>query len=985
MVLKEFCNPAEYESLMKHRICNILLICSSYDGFVLEEDGRIDTRISQEYNELNLSNPPVIKRLESAVDALKLLETESDFDLIITMYNVGELDTFSFAHKAKEMHPEIPIVLLASYSRLVHAKITESDTSSLDYIFYWSGSMDLIIAIIKLVEDRMNVDHDIFTVGVQAILLVEDSIRYYSTYLPAIYRIVLKQSSDVREALNEQQQKLCKRVRPKIMMATNYTDAVELYQKYKENLLGVISDVGFVIHKGDAPESEKLDTGIELCRMIKHNDPQMPFLLQSSQKNMAETARELGVGFLVKNSKTLLIELSEYISSEFGFGDFVFKDPLSGNTIKRAGDLRELQYAIEEIPDDVLSACTSRNLLSKWMLSRGLFSLGEEFKRVTASHFESVEQMRRFVIDHIAAYRVLMGRGIVAKFDKDKYDESIWFARMGDGSLGGKGRGLAFLNRMLHKHNTYDKYEGVSITIPRTVVIATDYFDEFISENGLKNVINVDMTDDEILSEFVSSSLPQRLVDNLKVYINYAKGPLAIRSSSKLEDSYYQPFAGIYSTYMIPYTEPARMLRLLGKAIKSVYASVYFAAARSYITATSNVISEEKMAVVIQEVCGSEQDGFFYPTISGVARSLNFYPIGDEKPEDGVVKIAYGLGKAVVEGEKVLQFSPRYPKKVLQLSTSELALRDTQRRFYALNMKPEEFKISKDDSVNIARININDAKNARNMRFAASTWDPQSGYLSDTPMGEGYKVITFAPVLKYDMIPLARILSELLAVFQNEMHCCIEMEFAVNMDVPDDHRAEFNLLQIRPIADETDNMQFDWDGLDKKECVIYSENALGTGEVDNVYDLIYVKQKSFDSSKTERIASEVAVFNEKLRKEKRGYVLVGPGRWGSSDPWLGVPVNWAHISEVRVVVECGLDNFRIEPSQGTHFFQNMTAFGVGYLNVAPYDGIDIYDEETLNALSACDETEYIRHIRLDKPMSIFIDGVNNKGFVKLNR
>ncbi len=981
--MKEFCNTVEYESLMKHRICNILLICSSYDGFVLEEDGRIDTRISREYNELNLSNPPVIRRLASAAAALELLETESDFDLIITMYNVGELDTFTFAKRAKEMHPDIPIVLLASYSRLVHARITESDTSSLDYIFYWSGSMDLIIAIIKLVEDRMNADHDIFKVGVQAILLVEDSIRYYSTYLPAIYRIVLRQSIDVREALNEQQQKLCKRVRPKILMATNYADAVALYEKYRENLLGVISDVGFVLHKGDAPESEKLDAGIELCRMIKHNDPQMPFLLQSSQKNMSETARELGVGFLVKNSKTLLIELSEYISSEFGFGDFVFKDPVSGNTIKRARDLRELQYMLDEVPDDVLAACASRNLLSKWMLSRGLFALGEEFKRVPTSHFDTVEEMRRYIVDRIEKYRELMGSGIVAKFEDGTYDETIWFARMGDGSLGGKGRGLAFLNRMLHNHDSYHKYEGTTITIPRTVVIATDYFDQFISENGLKNVINADMTDDEILSEFVSSSLPQELVNSLKVYLNYTKGPLAIRSSSKLEDSYYQPFAGIYSTYMIPYTEPVRMLRMLGKAIKSVYASVYFAAARSYITATSNVISEEKMAVVIQEVCGSEQDGFFYPTISGVARSVNFYPIGDERPEDGVVKIAYGLGKAVVEGEKVLQFSPRYPKKILQLSTSELALRDTQRRFYALDLRPEEFKISKDDAVNIARMNINEAKHARNMRFAASTWDQQSGYLSDSAMGEGYKVITFAPVLKYDMMPLAEILRDLLKVFQDEMHCCIEMEFAVNMDVPEGEPVKFNLLQIRPIADETENLHYDWDGLDKNDCVIYSENALGTGEVSNVCDIIYVKQSAFDSSKTERIAQEVAELNEKLRKEKRGYILIGPGRWGSSDPWLGVPVNWAHISEVRVVVECGLDNYRVEPSQGTHFFQNMTAFGVGYLNVALYDGVDIYNETALNSLPACEETEYVRHIRLDDPMSIFIDGVNNKGFVKL--
>ena len=692
-------SPIDYGTLMQRRIRRVLLISSSYDAYTLEEDGRIDVQINREYIELNLSNPPSFRRVSSSVEALEVLRDDPDFDLVISMFNVGELDVFHSSKKIKQLRPDIPVVLLLNFSRDLYRRLEREDASGIDYIFYWHGNADLILTIIKLIEDRMNADSDILGAGVQSILLVEDSIKYYSTYLPTIYKLVLQQSKEfLKEALNEQQQMLRKRARPKILLATNYTEAVGLYEKYKKHLLGVISDVGFVIHKGDPSSSEKLDAGIDLCRLIKADNPQMPFLLQSSQESMRATAESLGVGFIAKYSKTLLLELSDYISEEFTFGDFVFKDLATGEVIGRAKDLRDMQHLVMEIPEDVLLYDASRNRLSKWMYSRGLFSLAGAMRAVRNSHFATTLEMREFIADAIRRYRILQGHGVVARFDRDTYNRYIWFARIGDGSLGGKGRGLAFMNSMLQKHRFYDRYEGVKVQLPRTVVIATDYFDEFIRDNGLQYVINADVTDEEILSEFVSSRLPETLVDDLRAYIRHAARPLAVRSSSKLEDSHYQPFAGIYSTYMIPLTDNEdQTLRLLGKAIKSVYASVYFASSRAYILASGNLLSEEKMGIVIQEVCGSEDGGYYFPTISGVARSLNYYPIGDEKPEDGIVNLAFGLGKLIVDGGLTLRFSPRYPKNALQLSTPELALRDTQREMYALNLKPEQFKTSIDD------------------------------------------------------------------------------------------------------------------------------------------------------------------------------------------------------------------------------------------------------------------------------------------------
>ena len=968
---------------MSRRIRKILLVCNNYDSYSLEEDGRIEAQITHEYSELNLSNPPAIIRAESTVEALKIAQAGETFDLVITMYNVGEVDVFDFSRRMKEMAHDTPIVLLTSFSKEIYRQIEAKDTSHIDYVFCWNNSTDLIIAIIKLLEDKLNAEHDICDLGVQAILLVEDSVRYYSTYLPALYKMVLQQNIEsIKDALNEQQQISRKRARPKILMATNYDEAVALFDRYKANLLGIISDIGFVRHRDEPSENEQKDAGLEFCRMVRSEIPTMPFMLQSMQESMRSEAEKLGVGFFMKNSKTLIHDISEYIGREFGFGDLVVRDPETGDEIARATDLYTLEKMMRTIPDDAMLDLLGRNYLSKWMLARGLFGLGNTIRPRSAKDFPDNEAHRKFLVRAIKDYRVNQGIGVVAQFDPATYNDAIWFSRIGNGSLGGKARGLAFMNHILTKHNFYDRWEDVRVLVPRTLIVTTEYFDRFIIDNGLQYVINSDITDDEILSEFVSSTLPKELTDALKVFLQNVRKPLAIRSSSKLEDSYYQPFAGVYSTYMIPDTANLdQKLRLLSKAIKSVYASVYFASSRAYITATANVISEEKMAIVIQEICGSEDQGYFFPTFSGVARSLNFYPVGYEQAEDGIAKIAFGLGKAVVDGDQVLRFSPKYPDHVLQTSTPELTMKETQRSMFALNLKPEKFKTSIDDSVNLERLDINDCTKFRNMRYVASTWDFNSMRIVESPMAEGPKFITFSHILKYRTFPLSEILQELLKVAHEEMKCCVEIEFAANLDRGSKPKV-FNVLQIRPIATNSRDASVNWDEVDCSDAILEADSALGTGWIHDVQDIIYLKPEAFDVLKTVEMGRQVTELNARLREEGRSYVLIGFGRWGSSIPSLGVPVQWSEISEAKVIIECGLEKFRVDPSQGSHFFQNLTSMGVGYINVNPFAGEGSLDFARLDAMPAVEETQYLRHVRFDRALQICIDGLNSRALIK---
>ncbi len=969
---------------MKRRIHRILLVCCSYDGYILEEDGHIESQINQEYIDLNMSNPPSLTRVCSTADALDLLYRDNAFDLVLTMYNVGEPDVFTFGCIMKERYPNIPVALMTSFSKDIYRRIEEQNRSGIDNIFCWHGNTDLIIAIIKLLEDKLNADADILEGGVQAILLVEDSVRFYSTYLPELYKMLLLQNTEfLKDAFNEQQQILRKRARPKILLATNYDEAVAMYGKYKNNLLGVISDVGFILHKEDKSAQEKPDAGIDLCRMIKGDNPLMPVLLQSSQIEYRKTAEELGAGFIAKNSKTLLSELSDYITREFAFGDFIFRDVKSGAVIGRAKDLSQMQELIATVPDDAFEYHTSQNHLSRWLYSRGLFPLARHIRRFSRDHFNSTDEHRTAIVNVIKDYRTLLGQGVVARFDAESYSDAIGFARLGNGSLGGKARGLAFMNNMLIKHRLYDKYPDVRILIPRTAVVATDYFDDFIRENGLKYIISRELSDEEILSEFVASILPSPLVADLRAYVRTVRSPLAVRSSSKLEDSHYQPFAGIYSTYMIPYVDNEdRMLRLLCKAVKSVYASVYYAESRAYIQSSQNHISEEKMAVVIQEVCGTEQDGCFFPTFSGVARSINYYPIGDEAAEDGVCNVAMGLGKLVVDGGRTLRFSPKYPQKVLQTSTPELALRETQNEVLALDLRPEAFRTSIDDAVNIRRLDLSEIASFRNAKYVTSTWDRENERISDSPFTKGHKIITFNGILKYGTFPLAEIVADILRLGTEEMRCPVEVEFAVNMDVPSGEQRIFNLLQIRPIMNNGENRAIDWAEVSIDDALIYAESALGIGNMSDIYDIIYVRPDKFSSLATEAIAEELLKLNAEMRDGQRGYVLVGAGRWGSADPFLGVPVKWTHISEAKVIVECNLPNFNVEPSQGTHFFQNVTSLGVGYMTIDPSKGDGLFRVERLDAMEADYEGEYLRRVHFDRPLYVYVDGKSNKGIVR---
>ena len=967
-----------FNLLMKRRIYQVLLISSTYDAFMLEEDGRIDETIFLEYVSLNLRYPPQFLKVTSEEEAFEVLE-DKRVELVISMLNIEKSDTFDLAIRIKKKYPAIPIVALTPFSREVNLKLVEKDLSAIDYVFSWLGNADILLAIIKLIEDRMNIDQDVKQ-GVQAILLVEDSIRFYSTYLPNIYKILLKQSkTTVSEGLNEHQKMLRMRGRTKILLATNYEEAVGMWEKYKANLLGVITDISFM-REGQTDKT----AGIKFVEKIRAENAYMPILFQSSDIEYESLARELKVGFLNKLSKTLSIELRNYINEYFSFGDFVFIDPKNGREITRAVDLKSLQDKIFEIPNDSLLYHMERNHFSKWLNARSLFPIAEMFKEVSVTEFANdMDEAKRYLFDSITAFRINKAKGVIADFDRDRYDEYLQFARIGEGSIGGKARGLAFLDSLIKRNRLTDFYEDVVISIPRTVVLGTDVFDEFMEDNNLYEIALSNRSDKDILSRFVKARLPFRIHEDLYRFISCINNPIAIRSSSLLEDSHYQPFAGIYSTYMIPNIKfnDRVMIDKLGDAIKSVYASAYYKDSKSYMAATLNMIDEEKMAIVLQEVTGRQYGDRFYPAISGVARSINFYPIPPEKPEDGIANIAFGLGKYIVDGGIGIRFSPKYPKKILQLSTPDLALSETQKSFYALDLRPESFSPSVDDTVNLMKLRIKDAENDNALKLVASTFDYDSHQLKEGTMYDGKRIIAFSQLLNHDTFPLAEILGQALEIGQREMNKPVEIEFAVNLDLPKGQPKIFSLLQIRPIAGRDETINLSPDDIRKEEVLLVSNTALGNGIIKNICDFVYVKPEAFNASKSLEIVNLLEKLNDTFTAAKKNYVLVGPGRWGSSDPWLGIPVKWPQISAARLIVESGLEHYRIDPSQGTHFFQNLTSFRVGYFTVNPFINDGFYDTEYLAGQPAAYEDAFLRHIHFEKPIRIAIDGKKNFGVV----
>ena len=973
-------SPIDYGTLMQRRIRRVLLISSSYDAYTLEEDGRIDVQINREYIELNLSNPPSFRRVSSSVEALEVLRDDPDFDLVISMFNVGELDVFHSSKKIKQLRPDIPVVLLLNFSRDLYRRLEREDASGIDYIFYWHGNADLILTIIKLIEDKMNLEHDVKEVGVQLILLVEDSIRFYSSVLPNLYKFVLKQSQEFStEALNAHQRTLRMRGRPKIVLARTYEEAMDIYDKYTNNILGVITDVRFPrVEKGEKDGM----AGIKLCAEVRKKDPFVPLIIQSSETENAAYAAKYGATFIDKNSKKMDVDLRRIVSDNFGFGDFVFRNPETGVEIARVRNLKELQNILFAVPAESFLYHISRNHVSRWLYSRAMFPVAEFLRPITWHSLQDVDAHRKIIFEAIVKYRKMKNQGVVAVFKRDRFDRYSNFARIGDGSLGGKGRGLAFIDNMVKRHPEFEEFENARVAIPKTVVLCTDVFDEFMDSNNLYQIALSDADDDTILKYFLKAKLPDRLVEDFFTFFDVVKSPIAIRSSSLLEDSHYQPFAGIYNTYMIPYLDDKyEMLRMLSDAIKGVYASVYFRDSKAYMQATSNVIDQEKMAVILQQVVGNQYGDRYYPSMSGVARSLNYYPIGDEKAEEGTVNLALGLGKYIVDGGMTLRFSPAHPSKVLQTSELDIALKETQTRFYALDLKNAGDNFSIDDGFNLLKLHVKEAEKDGSLRYIASTYDPYDQVIRDGLYPGGRKVITFANILQHDVFPLARILRWVLRYGQQEMRRPVEIEFAVTLNHDRDKTGTFYLLQVRPIVDSKDMLDEDLTTISDEDVLLRSNNSLGHGIMNEIHDIVYVKTDHYSASNNQNIAWEIEKLNQQFLNEGKNYVLVGPGRWGSSDTWLGIPVKWPHISAARVIVEAGLTNYRVDPSQGTHFFQNLTSFGVGYFTINAFMNDGIYNQEFLNAQPAVFETEYLRHIHFERPIVVKMDGKKKLGVV----
>ncbi len=977
MYLKE----TSFGSLMRRRVFNVLLVASRYDAFMMEEDGRVEEQLYNEYVALNLSSPPRVTRVSTIGEALLAMRAKS-FDIVIAMPGGDIGETFDGAAALKNEFPAVPIVVLTAFSKEVSRRLKEQDMSKVDFVFSWLGNMDLLLAIIKLMEDSLNAD-DITEVGVQMIMVVEDSVRFYSAVLPHIYRFLLTQSVLFStEALNQHERMLRMRGRPKVMLARNYEEATALYRRYGSNMLGVISDVSFM--HGGRKDSE---AGLDLARWIRRQDPYLPIIIESSESANAAKVGDFGGVFVDKNSKKLGVDLGRAIMDNFGFGNFVVRDPADGQPIMTIRNLKEMQKAVFDIPAAALLAHASRNDISRWLYSRALFPIADVVRRHKFDRIEEAPAVKRLFFDLIVKYRKMKNRGVVAVFEKDRFDHYSNFARIGQGSLGGKGRGLAFVDSIIKKNPVCDNFEGLSISIPRTVVLCTDIFDEFMASNDLYPLALSDASDENILEAFLAAELPSRLAEDFLALFEVVGRPFAVRSSSLLEDSHYQPFAGIYATYMVPWTaDPVQRLSWLEDAIKGVYASVFFKASKNYMTATSNVIDQEKMAVIIQEVVGEDYDGLYFPTFSGVGRSLNYYPLGDEKPDDGVAEVAVGLGKYIVDGGRGLRFSPRYPAHALQTSTLDLALRDTQRRLFALpNGEGAEFAAKVDEGASLEEKDVQDFAGKGDLRYTASTYDAADNMLRDSDFGRGRRVITFANILRDKVVPLAPAIDFMLRQGQNAMQRPVEIEFAGNVFPVangDGIRGNLYWLQIRPIIDKRNLVSDQVLELPDSRLIVRSGHALGNGMAEGVSTIVYVKPASFDSLHTAEIVPVLQKINEDMRLREKNYVLIGPGRWGSSDPALGIPVRWADISQARVVVEAATGNFRVEPSQGTHFFQNLTSLGVGYLTVDPGADSGFYDSSWLDGLDAVFDDKYVRVIEFAGPLSIAIDGRSGRGIIE---
>jgi hypothetical protein len=966
-----------FHELMANKIRDILLVSTPYDAWIMEEDCRLSERIIHEYRGLNLSNPPRLTWVSSAEEALAAL-ADHHFDMVITMPRVADMDVQSLGQRIKSIKPDLPVVLLTQEAVPPGAVSQGSEhVNGIDHTFLWTGNTDLLLALIKSAEDRLNAPHDAATAGIRVILFVEDAPQYISSLLPILYKTLVMQAQEVmEEGLNEEHRLLTMRARPKILVAHTFEEAMAVYEQFKPSILGVISDVRF-------PRRDRLDdtAGIDLLSAVKADRWDIPLLLTSSDPRNAEKAGTIPAGFVDKNSATLHAEVRRFFLDRLGFGDFVFRQP-DGQEIARATTLKGLEERLSDIPDKAFFHHCQQNDFSRWLFARTEITLASKLRPATAEDFANdFEKMRRFIIDNIHARRKNRQKGVVVNFDPQEFDLDTEFFKIGKGSLGGKARGLAFAATLLQRNpDLQAQYGKLEITIPQTLVITTEGFESFIELNELKGLAKADLPDEEIARIFSQARFPDWLEQTLRAYLERVSYPLAIRSSSLLEDAQFRAYAGLYRTYMIPNDceELETRLAHLISAVKLVYASTYFEAPRQFSRRVGNRTEEEKMAVILQELVGEIYGESYYPAVSGVAQSHNYYPFARMKPEEGIATIAMGLGRMVVEGEKTLRFSPKHPQLLPQMSKVEDILDNSQQQFYCLKMDGSCQILDINEDSALEKRDITEAEDELPMKLLASTYVHEEHRIRDTTRIPGYRVLTFAHLLKYDLFPLAPILDRVLALGQEGMGCPVELEFSVNLCQTPGCKPQFAILQLRPMTARAELMTVEIDDDDRRRAFCVSQNALGNSDRADITDILYVDPETFKAEHTPRIAQEIGQLNNQLLSQDRPYLLIGPGRWGSADRWLGIPVTWKEICGVSAIVEVSLPELKAEPSQGSHFFHNITTLGINYITVSDSAG-DTIDWPWIQSLPVEHQTDFVRHARSPVPVRLKVDGQTSCG------
>ena len=968
-----------FSDLMPWRVRRILLVSSLYDSFTFQEDGNLGEMLFSEYQELNLSSVPTIIRVSTAEEAVREL-ADSKPDLVITMPRVGEMDVFDFGRQCREQAPELPVVLMAYDTRELAVLKERAERQAVDRFFVWLGDARVFIAVIKWAEDLMNASHDAEMAGVKHILLIEDSIRFYSAYLPMLYGEIMEQTQALMaEGVNRMQQLMRMRARPKVLLASTYEEAEQMFRASGEHLLGVISDASF-------PRGGKVDSeaGLAFARMVKSQDPDTPVLIQSTDAGVAKKAEELGAAFCRKTSRRLLHDVRGFMRGHLGFGDFVFRDE-EGLEVARADDLRSIVEAIKNVPEESLVLHANRNDFSTWLMARTEFDLAKALKPRRIEEFTSPSAMREYLLSAIRTYRSRSRAGLVEEFSSETFEPETTFSRIGAGSLGGKGRGLAFVNSLLNAYDIEDRIDGVHIHVPRSAVVATGVFDQFMDESGLTSFALGEESDKRIREAFLAAEFPQETRDELTSFLSRVSYPLAIRSSSLFEDSSYQPFAGVYQTYMLPNSNANLEVRLdeLCRAIRLVYASTYSSDSKAYIESTPNRLEEEKMGVIIQQIAGRRHGDYVYPNLAGVARSYDFYPVKGMKAEDGIASVALGLGRMVVEGGLVVRFSPAHPNKLFQFSSTKDYLNNAQREFYALDLAGNAPVRSAADSpvANLALLGLDVAEEHGTLDHVASVYSAENDRIYEGTGRPGPRLVTMAGVLGGYSFPLAETLRFLLEVGKAGFTCETEIEFAVNLAADPGEPHEFAFLQIRPMVFGGEFEDVDLGGIEPKGAIVLSDGALGHGHIGNIRDIVYVDRQTFDRSKSAETAAEIGTLNARLAEAGRPYLLIGPGRWGSADPWLGIPVRWTQISRACCIVETELPDIKVEPSQGTHFFQNITSFGVSYFTVSGSGPGAFLDETWLDAQPAESKTAHVRHLAFDRPLDVAANSKTGHGVV----